>query len=355
MMTPEELAQQFGRRILANRDKLSSRADDAVQVLYAIHKSTTVIETERAEHREASKRAQEDWRGRGAQRYESRSGHLSFRMRQTRDVTEDAEKAVTSAMQAVTGNHTAADRLVTEYTTNASNVLRAGMSATGVGSTAALIQAIARVSDELEPNYRRLTASALRTAHGELEQAARTLRTLTKELATDGFADPGDPDRKQPGRGDKGSKGGKGDEPRGKNKRSREILSAARKNLGYRESGDNVNKFGPAGQPWCAYFATDLWRKAGVDIPNYGFTGDVYRWGQEHDKAYGANNLERARPGDVLLFGTGPSSPSTSTHIGIVEKVDGNTVTLIEGNASDSVRRNTHTLSSATFYGGVHP
>jgi hypothetical protein len=57
----------------------------------------------------------------------------------------------------------------------------------------------------------------------------------------------------------------------------------------------------------------------------------------------------------VLLFGTGPESPSTSTHIGIVESVDGDQVTMIEGNSSDQVQRVTHTLSGDTFYGGVHP
>lgn len=98
-----------------------------------------------------------------------------------------------------------------------------------------------------------------------------------------------------------------------------------------------------------------MWRKAGVKIPVLPFTGDVYRWGQHHDKAYGKEQLKQAKPGDVLLFGTGPQSPQTSTHIGIVEKVEGNRVTLIEGNSGDRVRRNTHVLSPSTFYGGVHP
>ena len=351
-MTPEQLAQQFGHQIVAHRDKLAAKADDAVQVMYALHKSASVLETQRAEHREAANAARADWHGRGSERFEFRSGRINLRMRQTRDVAEDAERAVTSAMSAVSGSFTAAERLVAEYNGAASGVLRAGLSATGVGSTAALMQAVAKVSDELEPHYRRQSAANLRTAHGELAEAARKLRKLTKELTTDGFADPGDKDRK---RGDAKRPGGKKDEPKGSGKKVDTILSAARKQIGYHERGVNINKFGPAGQPWCAYFATDMWRKAGVNIPNYGFTGDVYRWGQEHGKAYGAKNLGEARPGDVLLFGTGPSSPSTSKHIGIVEKVDGNTVTLIEGNASDSVKRNTYTLSSATFYGGVHP
>jgi uncharacterized protein YukE/cell wall-associated NlpC family hydrolase len=132
------------------------------------------------------------------------------------------------------------------------------------------------------------------------------------------------------------------------------ILDAARGELGYQEGPGNANKYGPSAA-WCSSFATWVWKQAGVDIPSMPFTGDVYNWGEQHGLAYGTDNLGQARPGDVLLFGTGPESPSTSTHIGVVETVDGDQVTLIEGNSSDQVQRVTHTLSGETFYGGVHP
>ncbi len=93
--------------------------------------------------------------------------------------------------------------------------------------------------------------------------------------------------------------------------------------------------------------------ESGVNIGILPFTGDVYNWGREHGLAY--HSLDKARPGDVLLFGTGPQSPSTSTHIGIVESVHGGHVTMIEGNSADQVRRVTHPLSTSVFYGGVHP
>ena len=106
---------------------------------------------------------------------------------------------------------------------------------------------------------------------------------------------------------------------------------------------------------WYALFATWVWRKAGVNIPQYAFTGDVYKWGKRKGKSYGKANLKKATKGDVLLFGTGPSSPKTSTHIGIVKSVSGSSVTLIEGNSKNKVRQVTRTLSSRTFYGGSHP
>ena len=128
----------------------------------------------------------------------------------------------------------------------------------------------------------------------------------------------------------------------------------ARSQLGYTEHGANCTKYGPC-EEWCSLFATWVWRRAGVRIPSYAFTGDVYRWGQHHHRAYGKASLRRARAGDVLLFGTGPATTRTSTHTGIVERVAGRRVTLIEGNSGNRVRRRTYTLSARTFYGGVRP
>ncbi|MEN3360146.1 MAG: peptidoglycan DL-endopeptidase CwlO [Mycobacteriales bacterium] len=132
------------------------------------------------------------------------------------------------------------------------------------------------------------------------------------------------------------------------------VLRIARSQLGYRERGNNCTKYGPC-EEWCSLFATWVWRHAGVAIPSYAFTGDVYRWGQRHHLAYGRAALRQAKPGDVLLFGTGPGTTRTSTHIGIVERVAAGRVTLIEGNSSNRVQRVTHPLSSNVFYGGVRP
>ncbi len=137
----------------------------------------------------------------------------------------------------------------------------------------------------------------------------------------------------------------------------KQIVDNARAEIGTQESGDNVNPYSPQAVSWCALFTSQMWEDAGVDIDSeqYAFTGDLYNDGQEHGTAYGADQLQQAKPGDVLLFGSSPSSPSTSKHIGIVESVDGDTVTTIEGNADDSVKRQQHQLTEDTFYGGVAP
>lgn len=132
-------------------------------------------------------------------------------------------------------------------------------------------------------------------------------------------------------------------------------LAAAELGNGERPNGSNCTKYSSMCVAWCALFSTWVWRKAGVSIPQYPFTGDVYKWGQRNGKSYSKANLGSAAKGDSLLFGTGPSSPSTSTHIGIIESRSGSTVRMIEGNSQNKVRRVTRTLSGATFYGGTRP
>lgn len=142
------------------------------------------------------------------------------------------------------------------------------------------------------------------------------------------------------------------------------ILDAARKEIGTQESGENCSPYSSQCVSWCALFAMEMWSQGGVDVNNeeYAFTGNVFTTGQQKGTAYGADQLSQAKPGDVLLVGSSPSSASTSEHIVIVEEVNGNTVTTIEGNTNgegsydgDGVYRKQHELSADKFYGGVSP
>jgi len=78
------------------------------------------------------------------------------------------------------------------------------------------------------------------------------------------------------------------------------------------------NPYGPCEQ-WCALFATWAWEQAGVPIPRYAFTGDIWSWAA----TYGADLPPTATPavGDAVLYGTGPGSTATSVHVGIVTQV----------------------------------
>jgi hypothetical protein len=123
------------------------------------------------------------------------------------------------------------------------------------------------------------------------------------------------------------------------------IVRIAQEEVGTKEQppgcncGPPAHKYSfPAGQYWCAYFATWVWRKAGVQIQHSGFSGFPYTWGRP--KGLVKRPTDKPVPGDFVLYGSGPASTGTSVHIGIVEKVlPGGKITTIEGNYSDQVGR----------------
>jgi len=82
--------------------------------------------------------------------------------------------------------------------------------------------------------------------------------------------------------------------------------------------GAFCNPYGPC-EAWCALFATWAWERAGVPIPRYAFTGDVWTW----SAVWGADLPPWATPdvGDAVLFGTGPQNASTSVHMAIVTQI----------------------------------
>ena len=87
------------------------------------------------------------------------------------------------------------------------------------------------------------------------------------------------------------------------------------------------NPYGPC-EAWCALFATWAWEQAGIPIPRYAFTGDIWGWAA----TYGSLLPSTAMPavGDAALFGTGPQNVDTSVHVAIVTQVwpDGAVMTV---------------------------
>ena len=82
--------------------------------------------------------------------------------------------------------------------------------------------------------------------------------------------------------------------------------------------GAFCNPYGPCEQ-WCALFATWAWQQAGVPIPSYGFTGDLYGWAASYGTLLAPTTMPD--PGDAVLYGTGPQSSASSVHVGIVTQV----------------------------------
>ena len=140
----------------------------------------------------------------------------------------------------------------------------------------------------------------------------------------------------------------------------KKIIETAQPEVGTKETGKDCQPYSPQCVSWCALFAMKMWQQAGVNVnpEQFAFTGNVYTTGQEKGTAFDKEHLHEAKPGDVLLVGSGPSSAQTSEHIVIVESVQGDKITTIEGNSgpnSDQVAHKEHDLSADTFYGGVHP
>jgi hypothetical protein len=96
-------------------------------------------------------------------------------------------------------------------------------------------------------------------------------------------------------------------------------------------TGYFCNPYGPC-EAWCSLFATWVWEQAGVPIPPYAFTGDMFTWAQSHTTVLPPTATPS--PGDAVLYGTGPWSTDSSVHVGLVMQVwpDGAVVT-IEGDA----------------------
>jgi CHAP domain len=97
------------------------------------------------------------------------------------------------------------------------------------------------------------------------------------------------------------------------------------------DRGNFCNPYGPC-EEWCSLFATWVWERAGVPIPSYPFTGDIYSWAADDTGVLPPTAVPQ--PGDIVLYGTGPWSTATSLHAGVVVQVwpDGAVVT-VEGDA----------------------
>jgi hypothetical protein len=113
---------------------------------------------------------------------------------------------------------------------------------------------------------------------------------------------------------------------------ARAIVEAAAGQVGGNPaSGYLCNPYGPC-VVWCALFDTWAWQQAGLGIPSYAFTGDIYQWAAGHGALFGPGG--QAGPGDIVLYGTGPDTVDTSVHAGIVAQVwpDGAVIT-VEGDS----------------------
>jgi hypothetical protein len=100
-----------------------------------------------------------------------------------------------------------------------------------------------------------------------------------------------------------------------------------------------------AGQPWCAYFVSWAAAQAGSPLGDsgqgIGWCDGIKDWAQRNGKLLPAGSTPQ--PGDLILYG--------GRHVGIVESVAGDgSLTTVEGNEGDAVKRVHRSQSEATNY-----
>lgn len=340
-MDVEEIAIRFAGELISHHGKLEGKAAEAQKAQEALESAAADILKRHDAEQNAADTLLGQWHGNAATGFAKQSAKFSKDLPTTADECKKAAKIVAEVAQALDNRHSTVGTLVDEFVAKASQVLKAGLAVTGVSTTAGLFKAVAHVND-LAGQYIKQSGGHVKDARDELEEAARKLRALQKDVDHDGVADHGKVEHRPPQQTKPSSKVDK-------------ILHNARHNVGYHEGPNNRNKWGPVGQAWCAYFATSMWRAAGVDIPKYPRVSQIYDWGEHHGTAYNRHELAtHARPGDAILFGSSPQHPQ---HVGIIEKVQGHKITTIEGNSEDRVMRHTYTLpeDADKFYAGVHP
>ena len=132
------------------------------------------------------------------------------------------------------------------------------------------------------------------------------------------------------------------------------VLETARRFLGFHERGDNGNPFskffGRGPEAWCADFVSYCYTKAGHKL-NQSYTPTLLA----QLKSNGTYTRNNPKPGDIIMFDWHPGSGVSAEHTGLVEKVfrkNGRLyVQTIEGNSSDSVRRNTWAVGDSVIAG----
>jgi len=130
-----------------------------------------------------------------------------------------------------------------------------------------------------------------------------------------------------------------------------QIVAIAQSQIGVKEAYDTCNcgeveKYGgKAGQAWCAFFVSWVYRQAGYNLPSIGGAKDLYDWFGAHQTQI-PRGAGSPQPGDVIYF--------SFSHVGIVESFNGTTIHTIEGNAGNppiSVRRNSWSINDSSVVG----
>ena len=141
-----------------------------------------------------------------------------------------------------------------------------------------------------------------------------------------------------------------------------ELLKIAGNEVGYKEGPNNQTKYGKwygmDNNPWCMMFISWCAKEAGIPesiIPKMAYVPYAVDFFQKRG-LYHSKSGYTPSPGDLIFFGS-------SSHVGIVEKVQGAQLVTVEGNTSaggnssngDGVYRKTRSLKDSWIMGYGSP
>ena len=150
------------------------------------------------------------------------------------------------------------------------------------------------------------------------------------------------------------------------------IVSVADTQVGYKEKASNSSLdsftanagsanytkygkwYGINPGAWCAMFVSWCANQAGISqtmLPKYASCDEGMKFFRNNGRFYKSSAYKGSytpKAGDI--FFTGPSQ-SDSTHTGIVVSVSGSTMTIIDGNSNDQVRKRTMSLTNSSLLG----
>lgn len=108
--------------------------------------------------------------------------------------------------------------------------------------------------------------------------------------------------------------------------------------------GPQIPEFEPpaVSYAWCAWFAINVWRQAGIPIPFSAWSGYAYDWAAARGqlfKAVGARPIGPTPPvGSALMYGTDSRPPNGSEHINLIDRVLPDGSFMVTGGNQDGSR-----------------
>jgi len=133
---------------------------------------------------------------------------------------------------------------------------------------------------------------------------------------------------------------------------AQKIINIAKQEVGYRSSGGDCNKYSGSCLPWCAAFASWVYKQAGylsaVQPSTVALKSD---YSSKLQVVRVDSNLSNVRPGDIFWT---PGGVFSGWHVGIIESASNGIVHTIEGNTGrqgkgknhvDGVNQRTHKIN----------